>query len=108
MEYDRYKDEKYVKEASAMGYVAALSAIDGYLLKIGTPKDRLPTKIEEYEKSLHKIPHNGRLISAMANVYENLHIFGYYQGGVNTDMIKAGFKNAKFIIETLSKEKTHG
>ncbi|MEW6102295.1 MAG: DUF5618 family protein [bacterium] len=108
IEYDRYKDRKYVKEASAMAYLAALSAIDGYLLSIDTPKDKLPTRIEEYEKALHKIPHNGKLISAMATVYENLHIFGYYRGGVGVNMIKEGFQKAKLIIDTLSKGASNG
>ncbi|MEW6483006.1 MAG: hypothetical protein AB1397_08470 [bacterium] len=44
-----------------MAYLAALTAIDGYLLSIDTPKDKLPTSIDGYEKYLHKIPHNGKL-----------------------------------------------
>jgi len=103
IEYDRYKDEKYVKEASGMAYLAALQAIDGYLLSIGVSSDKLPTSITEYEKSLRKIPHNGKLMAAMATVYENLHILGYYRGGVGVGMIKEGFQKAKLIIDTLSK-----
>ena len=103
IEYDRYKDKKYVKEASAMGYLAALTAIDGWLLSAGTTKDKLPTSIEEYEKATRKIPHNGKLMAALGTVYENLHIFGYYRGGVNVDMIKAGFREAKLIIDILNK-----
>ena len=103
IEYNRYKDKKYIKEASAMGYLAALSAIDGWLLSTGTSKDKLPTSIEEYEKATRKIPHNGKLMSALGTVYENLHIFGYYRGGVGVGMIKEGFSKAKLIIDTLSK-----
>ena len=103
IEYNRYKDKKYVKEASAMGYLAALSAIDGWLLSAGTSKDKLPTSIEEYEKATRKIPHNGKLMSALGTVYENLHIFGYYRGGVDVEMIKSGFSKAKLIIDTLNK-----
>ncbi|MEW6482371.1 MAG: DUF5618 family protein [bacterium] len=103
IEYDRYQDKKYVKEASAVAYLACLSAIDDYLLSIGTEKKKLPTSIEEYTKSLRKIPHNGKLISALDTVYENLHILGYYRGGVDVEMIKSGFQKAKFIIDTLSK-----
>ncbi|MEW6006634.1 MAG: DUF5618 family protein [bacterium] len=62
MEYDRYKDRKYVKEASAMAYLAALSAIDGYLLSIGTPQDKLPKSIDEYGTAMHKILHNGKFL----------------------------------------------
>ncbi|MEW6007842.1 MAG: DUF5618 family protein [bacterium] len=103
IEYGAYKDRKYVKEASAMGYVAALTAIDGYLLSIGTSRDKLPTSIDEYTKSLRKIPHNGKLMTALTVLYENLHIFGYYRGGVSVEMIKDGFQKARFIIDTLSK-----
>ncbi|HAW50426.1 TPA: hypothetical protein DCX16_05720 [bacterium] len=102
IEYGIYKDEKYVKEASAMGYLSALSTIDGYLLSINTPRDKLPTSIEEYTKALYKIPHNGKLMAAIKVVYENLHIFGYYRGGIDVNMIKSGFKSAKFIIDVLS------
>ena len=108
IEYNRYKDKKYIKEASAMGYLAALSAIDGWLLSAGTTKDKLPTSIEEYEKATRKIPHNGKLMSALGTVYENLHIFGYYRGGVDVEMIKSGFSKAKLIIDTLSKGVVNG
>ena len=103
IEYDRYKDKKFVKEGCAMGYLAALSAIDGWLLSTGTAKDKLPTSIEEYEKVTRKIPHNGKLMSALGTVYENLHILGYYRGGVGVAMIKEGFSKAKLIIDTLNK-----
>ena len=103
IEYDIYKDKKYVKEGCAMGYVAALSAMDGWLLASNTPKDKLPTSIEGYEKAVRKIPHNGKLMSALIVVYENLHIFGYYRGGVDVVMIKSGFSKAKLIIDILSK-----
>jgi hypothetical protein len=105
IEYGLYKDTKLVKEACGLCYLAPLKAIDGYLLSIGTPQDKLPTSIIEVEKALQKIPRNGKLMAAMTAVYQNLHIFGYYRGGVEVEMIKAGFKYAKFIIDTLSKRK---
>ena len=105
IEYDIYKDKKYVKEASAMGYLSALAAIDGWLLSRGKNPDELPTSIYEYEKAMKKIPHNGKLMSALIVVYENLHILGYYRGGVDVEMIKSGFSKAKLIINTLSGDK---
>jgi hypothetical protein len=87
-----------------MGYLAALKAVDGFLLKKGIPSDKLPTSLIEYEKALQKtIPHDGKLFAAFTVVYQNLHIFGYYRGGIGVDMIKEGFKSAKTIIDTLSK-----
>jgi hypothetical protein len=95
-----------VKEACGLGYLAPLRAIDGYLLATGTPWDKLPTSIIEVEKALQKIPRNGKLIAAMTIVYQNLHILGYYRGGIGVEMIKEGFKHAKFIIDRLSKIKS--
>lgn len=103
IEFGAYKKPKYVKEASAMGYLASLRAVDGYLLATGVPAQNLPTSIAEYEKAILKIPRNGKLLTALEIVYQNLHIFGYYRGGIGVEMIKEGFSKAKFIIATLSK-----
>jgi len=108
IEWDAYTKPKFVKEASAMGYLAGIRAIDGYLLSTGISPDKLPASITEYEKALKKIPHNGKLMTALNILYQNLHIFGYYRGGVSVDMIKAGFKSAKLIIDTLAKERKNG
>ncbi|MFQ6114645.1 MAG: DUF5618 family protein [bacterium] len=106
VEFDAYKKPKYVKEASAMAYLAALRAIDGYLLSMGTLPDKLPTSIIEYEKALRRIPKNGKLMVALEIAYQNLYIFGYYRGGIGVKMIKEGFSKAKFIIDTLSNKLT--
>jgi len=105
IEYGIYKDEKYVKEASAMAYLASLRAIDGCLLHKGVSTDKLPASITEYEKALQRIPHNGKLFAAMTIVYQNLHIFGYYRGGVDVEMIKSGLNSVKLIINALSRRK---
>ena len=100
VEWAAYKDEKCVKEACGIGYLATLRAIDAYLLSKGTLPDKLPTSIQEYERELKKVPHNGKVMTSMRIVYENLHILGYYRGGVGTGMIKEGFRHAKTIIDT--------
>lgn len=102
IEFGIYTEPKYVKEATGMGYLSALRAIDSYLLAKGTKPDKLPTSIEEYMKALRKIPHNGKLIAALTVVYQNLHIFAYYRSGVGVNMIKEGFMRAKEIIDTFS------
>ena len=43
-----YADEKYVREGAGIAYLAALKAIDGYLVGKGISKDKLPKSIEEY------------------------------------------------------------
>ncbi len=89
-----------------MGYLAVLKAIDGFLLTAGLPADKLPTSIVEYQKALNKYSsRDGKVFSAFNTVYENLHILGYYRGGLNVEMIKAGFESARFIIERLSGKK---
>ncbi len=103
IEYGRYKDTKKVKEASAIAYLSALRAIDSYLLSRGYTSDKLPSSIEEYFKVIKKIPRNGKLVAYLNTAYENLHILGYYRGGVNVDMIKAGIKAVEEIIKMLEK-----
>lgn len=46
IEYERYTDTKYVREASAMAYLAALRAIDAYLLGKGVEPEKLPSSIK--------------------------------------------------------------
>jgi hypothetical protein len=53
-------------------------------------------------KALKGLPHDGKLMTALEIVYQNLHIFGYYRGGISVEMIKDGFQKAKIIIDTLS------
>lgn len=50
-----------------------------------------------------KIPLNGKLNAALTIVYQNLHIFAYYRGGLSTQMVKEGFESARKVIEMISK-----
>jgi hypothetical protein len=102
IEWGAYKNPKKVKEASALAYLSTLRAIDGYLLKRGKTPSQLPTSFPEYMKALKGLPHDGKLMTALEIVYQNLHIFGYYRGGISVKMIKDGFQKAKIIIDTLS------
>jgi hypothetical protein len=101
IEYDRYTDPKLVSEAAGVAYLAALKAIDGYLLGKGISPEKLPASIEEYFSVISKIPKNGKLKAHLSTAYENLHIFAYYRGGVSVDMIKAGIKSVEEIIKML-------
>ena len=106
IEYDRYQDLKPVREACGTCYLAVLLALDGYFLERGVQADKLPTSTEGYQELLRKhAVHNGKIKNAYYNVYENLHILGYYRGAGEIKGVKAGFENAKRIIETLSKKK---
>jgi hypothetical protein len=104
IEYGKiYKDPKATREAAGIAYLAALLAIDGYLISKGTPKDKLPTSIDGYMDAIRKIPRNGKLMANLITAYQNLHILAYYRGGVNVDMIKAGIKSVEEIINILEK-----
>jgi hypothetical protein len=104
IEYGKiYKDSKATREAAGIAYLAALLAIDGYLISKGTPKDKLPTSIDGYMDAIRKIPRNGKLMANLITAYQNLHILAYYRGGVNVDMIKAGLKSVEEIINILEK-----
>lgn len=106
VEHDRYQDLKPVREACGTCYLAVLLALDAYFLERGVQADKLPTSTEGYQEFLRKYAaHNGKIKNAYYNVYENLHIFGYYRGAGEINTVKAGFENAKLIIDTLSRNK---
>lgn len=102
IEYGKiYKDPKATREAAGIAYLAALLAIDGYLISKGTPKDKLPTSIDGYMDAIRKIPRNGKLMANLITAYQNLHVFAYYRGGVGVEMIKEGIKSVEEIIKIL-------
>jgi len=104
IEYNRiYKDPKATREAAGIAYLAALLAIDGYLISKGTSPDKLPTSIQGYMDAVKKIPRNGKLMANLITAYQNLHIFAYYRGGVGVEMIKEGLKSVEEIIKILEK-----
>ncbi len=97
-----YEDEKYVREGAGIAYLAALKAIDGYLVGKGVPKDKLPKSIEEYWAMKKKhIPHNGKFTQNLTLAYQNLHIAAYYQGLRSIGIVKDGLQAVKEIITML-------
>jgi len=104
IEYGRYKDSKYVREAAGIAYLAALKALDVYFVSIGIEKKILPKSIDGYWDLIRKkVPLNGKLTAAISTIYENLHVDAYYRGHTNTDLVKAGFDNARKVIEMINK-----
>ncbi|MBI2967347.1 MAG: DUF5618 family protein [Bacteroidetes bacterium] len=103
IQYNRFTDAKFVSEAAGIGYLAALKAINAYLISIGVSESKLPESVEQYrDYILKKVPHNGKLMSAFNTVYENLHLFAYYKGGTGVKMVKEGFENCKKIIDMMA------
>lgn len=109
--YSIYEDVKYTQEASETAYLAALRAIDGYLVSKGlVSPDKLPTSVQGYFNILSNFAKTGRnrardILGYFHVVYENLHILGHYRGGRGVKMIKEGFDNAEKIIQIITKYK---
>jgi len=104
IQYGIYTDSKYVREAAGMAYLAALKALDVYLISKGIDRTKLPKSIDGYRDLIRrKIPLNGKLNASLKIVYENLHVFAYYRGGTAIQMVKEGFENVKKIIEMMDR-----
>ena len=104
IEDNRYADDKYVKSACGVAYLGVLKAIDGYLLKMEFTKKELPKKVDEYRKALQKYAsvHDGKLLKQFDDIYDELHIAGYYRGNLHrVDVVKAALKGAEEFIKRL-------
>ena len=102
IENNRYVDVKYVKSAFGVAYLGLLKAIDEYLRDKGLSDKELPKKEEEYKKALrkHASRHNGNLLREFNNLYDELHIAGYYRGLLtDTVIVKEILKRTKAFIE---------
>ncbi|MBI5971411.1 MAG: DUF5618 family protein [Deltaproteobacteria bacterium] len=104
IEDNRYTDVKHVKSACGIAYLGVLEAINEVLLKKGLTKKELPKKVEEYGKALQKYvsAHNGKLLREFDDIYDELHIAGYYRGLLhNANAIKDYLKEARDFIYRL-------
>jgi len=104
VEDNHYVDVKPVQEACGTAYLAVLKAIDEYLLKRGVDKKNFPKSVDGYRQLLKKYGaiHNGKLLKNFEDLYEELHIAGYYRGNLHTiDTVKAALKAAKAFIEKI-------
>jgi uncharacterized protein (UPF0332 family) len=95
-----YKDRKYVRTACGTAYNGVLLALDAYL----TLKDvKMPKKsrlsIEFYVRNVSKI--DGKLLTHLNNVYDILHLSGYYDGVTDARVVSAGFDHAYEIINKI-------
>jgi hypothetical protein len=100
-----YIDIKPVREAFATAYLAILEAINEYLrTKKGLTKKELPKSVDAYRNALQKhiAVHNARLMREFENLYDALHIAGYYRGLIyDTRAVKDYLKAAKEFIEKI-------
>jgi Domain of unknown function (DUF5618) len=97
-----YADDKFVREGAGIAYLAALKAIDAYLVGRGIANDDLPKSIEQYWAAKNKyIPMNGKFTQYFTLAYQNLHISAYYQGVQSVGVVKEGLQAVKEIISML-------
>lgn len=105
VEDNRYQDDKYVRNAAGIAYLAPLKAIDGFYLGKKQNDDKMPESIEHYREIVRKHhPNARRILNLLDTAYENLHILAYYRGGTGVNMVKEGLTAAKTIIEELAPE----
>ncbi|GHT77198.1 hypothetical protein AGMMS50262_17580 [Bacteroidia bacterium] len=98
----RYQDKKYVKTACGIAYNGVLIALDTYLALHGIKKTKGRKSIEYYEENISKW--DKKLLNAVDEAYEILHLWGYYDGTRNARVVKDGFDTAYKIIEKIRPE----
>lgn len=100
-----YTDVKPVREAFGTAYLAILEAINEYLInKKGFTKKELPKSVDSYRAALQKhiAIQNGKLMREFENLYDALHIAGYYRGLIyDTRAVKDYFNAAKEFINKI-------
>lgn len=104
IEDERYVDDKYVREACGTAYLAVLKVIDEYLIHQGLKKKELPISVEAYREALRKnlSAHDGKLQREFENLYDELHLSGYYRGWLHSvDAVKGIFKIAQRFIDKI-------
>ena len=101
IENGTYQDEKYVKEACGIAYLAALLAIDGWLVDRDLWSKKATNSIQAYQISIKKHPKYKALNNYLNAVYETLHLLGYYYGSTNKNVIKEGLDNVNNIIDLI-------
>lgn len=96
----RYEDSKYVKTACGIAYNGVLLALDSYFKKKNIPTLKKGRKsVEYYRENLSKL--NKPALKAFNEVYNLLHLDGYYDGITNVYSVKGGFKSAKELVNML-------
>ncbi len=91
--YKIYSDKKYVRMAGHTAYSGVLVALEPFIDK--SKKQRI--SVDTYKDIIAK--RNKRLVNVFLNVYSCLHLALGYDGNTNIEYKKAGWKDAKTIID---------
>jgi hypothetical protein len=92
-----YADIKYVKMAAGTAYSAALLILDEFLKQKEGDKFVKPKSIEDYTNRIRK--YDKKLLRLLANVYDELHLAGYYHGTRSVDTIQTGLNNVTRMLD---------
>ncbi len=107
----RYLDYKYISEASGTAYLAALEALKALFLWEGLLDNddlrRRLKKVEMYNHHLKKVSRIGKdrdlLLGLFDDVYDLLHLGGYYRELRDKKAIDSGFGKAGKIIRIVER-----
>ncbi len=91
-----YADVKYVKMAAGTAYSGALLILDEFLKQKEGLKFKKPKSIEDYRERVRK--HDKKLLGLLVDVYDELHIAGYYHGTTSVNTIQTGLENVKRML----------
>jgi hypothetical protein len=102
-----YKDPKYVRTACGTAYNGVLHALDTFLVLRGVIEYEPPRKfriLPKRRKSIefyreHTSKQDRKLLNLLNSVYEVLHLSGYYDGILDSHIVKSGFTAAYGIID---------
>jgi len=99
-----YNDKKYVKMACGTAYNGVLVALDCFFIlkDVDMPKGKDRKSIEFYRNNLAKL--DKKVLKTLNSAYDILHLWGYYDGIDNVEVVQAGFADAKTIINKIKPE----
>lgn len=96
-----FYDYTITSDACLYGILGALKALDAYLsFQNFSP---LPQTIEEYRTAVERYPIRRAVLPRLTIVYQNLHILGYQNNGVDIHALRSGFKSALELIEIIER-----
>jgi len=95
-----YTDAKYVRSASGIAYSGVLVALDALakIKGIPSPKKGRRKTIDFYRDV---VAENEKKLHHLDTVYKNLHLSGYYDGNLDSTVIKSDFESAKELINLI-------
>lgn len=99
-----YQDIKYVRAACGIAYSGLLLALECYLtLKEVKVIENKRKSIDFYRNNMHN--KNKKLCNNLNNAYDILHRWGYYDGIVDSGIVKSGFRELDIFIELINPSK---